>query len=219
MRLVFVTTISLFGEALGGCFCRHPEISLQATVPDLLSMCKTLETTQTDVALIDVTQAVNLDEVRAIAAVHSDVAFVALGLQERHQEVIRYGRAGFCGYVARNASVDDLCTTLFDVVAGRLACSSEISGSLLRALFRIAPQSGPEEALTRREGEVLHLIGRGFSNKEIARELGLSVATVKHHVHHVLVKLGLPRRAQAMRQVREMPWLASAPPLNRLQKN
>jgi DNA-binding NarL/FixJ family response regulator len=219
MQLLFVTTIPLFGEALGGCFRRHPEISLQATVPDLPSMCKTLETTQTDIVLIDVTQGVDLDQVRAIAAEHPDVAFVALGLQERQQEVIRCGRAGFSGYVARNASVDELCSALFDVIAGRLACSSEISGSLLRALFRIVPQSGPEEALTRREGEVLHLIGRGSSNKEIARELGLSVSTVKHHVHHVLVKLGLPRRAQAMRRVREMPWLASAPALERLQKN
>ena len=48
-----------------------------------------------------------------------------------------------------------------------------------------------------------------MTNKEIARELGLSVATVKHHVHNVLEKLCLPRRAHAMRRVRERPWLAS----------
>ena len=70
-------------------------------------------------------------------------------------------------------------------------------------------------ALTRREGEVLQLIGRGLSNKEIARDLSLSVATVKHHVHHVLEKLQLPRRAQAMRRVRETPWIASSPSLAR----
>jgi len=62
-------------------------------------------------------------------------------------------------------------------------------------------------ALTRRESEVLELLGRGFSNKEIANELCLSVATVKHHVHHVLEKLQLQRRAQAMRRVRDAPWL------------
>lgn len=53
--------------------------------------------------------------------------------------------------------------------------------------------------------------GRGLSNKEIARELVLSVATVKHHVHNVLDKLKLPRRAQAMRRVRDAPWLVSPP--------
>ena len=59
-----------------------------------------------------------------------------------------------------------------------------------------------------REREVLELIGRGLSNKEIGRELCLSVATVKHHVHHVLEKLGLSGRAEAMRRVRDDPWIA-----------
>ena len=60
---------------------------------------------------------------------------------------------------------------------------------------------------TRRGSEVLELIGRGLSNKEIGRQLCLSVATVKHHVHHVLEKLGLSRRAEAMRRVRDAPWI------------
>jgi two-component system, NarL family, nitrate/nitrite response regulator NarL len=54
---------------------------------------------------------------------------------------------------------------------------------------------------------VLGLLGRGLSNKEIGDELCVSVATAKHHVHHVLEKLKLPRRAQAMRLVRDAPWL------------
>ena len=205
-----VTPIRLLGEGLAACFRYHPEISLQATVPDLSSICKTPETTKVDIILIDVTQGIDLDEVRAIAAEHPGIALVALGLQQQRQDVIRCGRAGFAGYVARNASVDELCQALSDVMTGRLACSAEISGGLLRALFQ-KPQVGPEEELTRREGEVLYLIGRGLSNKEIARDLKLSVSTVKHHVHHVLEKLHLPRRAQAMRRVRETPWIASSP--------
>ena len=121
------------------------------------------------------------------------------------------GRAGFSGYVARDASIDALCQALADVVAGRLACPPEISGGLLRALFRRDARSeeqGIDHGLTRRESEVLQLLGRGLSNKEIAHELCLSVATIKHHVHHILEKLQLPRRAQAMRRVREAPWIA-----------
>jgi two-component system, NarL family, nitrate/nitrite response regulator NarL len=174
-----VTPIRLFGEGLAACFHYHPEISLQATVPDLSSICKTLETTKVEIILIDVTQGIDLDEVRAIAVEHPGIALVALGLQQQRQDVIRCGRAGFAGYVPRNASVDELCQALSDVMAGRLACSAEISGGLLRALFHLKPQVGPEEALTRREGEVLYLIGRGLSNKEIARGLELSVSTVR----------------------------------------
>ena len=83
----------------------------------------------------------------------------------------------------------------------------------MRALFRSDPKSEESDSdppLTRRESEVLELLGRGFSNKEIANELCLSVATVKHHVHHVLEKMQLERRAQAMRRVRDAPWLGRA---------
>jgi DNA-binding NarL/FixJ family response regulator len=162
------------------------------------------------VVLIDVTQDVDLFDVRGIATQWSDVALVALGLNEQRQEVIRCGRAGFSGYVARDASIDSLCRTLSETVAGRLACPPEISGGLLRALFRRdqqADEADPDLALTRRESEVLELLGHGLSNKEIGSELCLRVATVKHHVHHILEKLKLPRRAQAMRRVRDAPWL------------
>ena len=218
MDLVVVTPIRLFGEGLAACFLHRTEISLQATVCDLSGLPQALEAMKVDIVLIDVTQGIDLDEVRAIVSEHQGIAFVALGLQEQRQDVIRCGRAGFSGYVARDASVDELCRALSDVIAGRLACSAEISGGLLRALFRMGPHGHPVDlnaALTRREGEVLQLIGRGLSNKEIARDLRLSVATVKHHVHHVLEKLQLPRRAQAMRRVRETPWIASSPSLAR----
>jgi len=96
---------------------------------------------------------------------------------------------------------------------------SEISGGLLRALFHTTPEPdgrGVDHGLTRRESEVLQLLGRGLSNKEIGNELSLSVATVKHHVHHILEKLELPRRAQAMRRVRDAPWIASTATLRKV---
>jgi two-component system, NarL family, nitrate/nitrite response regulator NarL len=139
------------------------------------------------------------------------VALVALGLTERRQDVIQCGRAGFCGYVARDASIDSLCASLSEIVAGRQTCPPEIAGGLLRALFRQEPRVEASDlalALTRRESEVLSLLGHGLSNKEIGGELCLSVATVKHHVHHILEKLKLSRRAQAMRRVRDAPWIA-----------
>jgi DNA-binding NarL/FixJ family response regulator len=182
-----------------------------AVVNDLASLRDLLATAEVQVVLIDVTQSVDLFDVRAIAAEWSDVALVALGLDEQRQEVIKCGRAGFAGYVARDASIETLCKSLSEIVEGRLACPPEISGGLLRALFRRDPRSDEtaiDLALTRRESEVLQLLGRGLSNKEIGHELSLSVATVKHHVHHVLEKLKLSRRAQAMRRVRDAPWIA-----------
>jgi DNA-binding NarL/FixJ family response regulator len=212
VNIIVLTPVRLLGDGLTACFERQREITVLAIVNNLEGVRSSLASHRADLVLIDVTHGIDLYDVRAIAAQWPDVALVALGLNEQRQEVIRCGRAGFTGYVARDASLDALCKALCDVIEGKLACPAEISAGLLRALFRGEHQpddSALEHALTRREGDVLRLIGDGLSNKEIARELVLSVATVKHHVHNVLDKLNLPRRAQAMRRVRDAPWLAS----------
>jgi two-component system nitrate/nitrite response regulator NarL len=212
VNIIVLTPVRLLGDGLTACFERRREITVLAIVSDLEGVRNSLASHRADLVLIDVTHGIDLYDVRSIAAQWPEVALVALGLNEQRQEVIRCGRAGFTGYVAREASLDALCKALCDVIEGRLACPAEISSGLLRALFRgdhPPDDSALEHGLTRREGDVLRLIGEGLSNKEIARELELSVATVKHHVHNVLDKLHLPRRAHAMRRVRDAPWLVT----------
>ena len=211
MNIVVLTPVRLLGDGLAACFRSRPDTDVLAVVNDLASLRDVLATAEVQVVLVDVTQGVDLFDVRAVAAEWPEVPLVALGLNEQRQEVIRCGRAGFAGYVARDASIEALCKSLAEIVVGCLDCPPEISGGLLRALFHgdlDAPALDPDLALTRRESEVLELLGRGLSNKEIGCELCLSVATVKHHVHHILEKLKLDGRAQAMRRVRDAPWLA-----------
>lgn len=211
MNIVVLTPVRLLGDGLSACFSTRPDMFVVAVLGDLASLRETLRTVSADVVLVDVTLGIDLFDVRAIAAEWPDVALVALGLNEQRQDVIQCGRVGFAGYVARRASIDAVCKSLWEIADGRLACPPEISGGLLRALFRKDPRTDDLEsdlALTRRESEVLELLGRGLSNKEIGDELCVSVATVKHHVHHVLEKLKLRKRAQAMRKVQDEPWIA-----------
>jgi len=211
VNIIILSPIRMFGDGLTACFSSRSNISVVAVVNDLARLRDTMETTETEVVLIDVTQGIDLFDVRAIATQFPDVPLLALGLNEQRQEVVSCGRKGFAGYIPRDASIDIVCKSLCDVAGGRLTCPPEISCGLLRALFRkelSSEDSNVDLALTRRESEVLELLGRGLSNKEIGNELCLSVATVKHHVHHVLEKLQLQSRAQAMRRVRDAPWLA-----------
>jgi DNA-binding NarL/FixJ family response regulator len=211
LNIIVLTPVRLFGDGLGACFGGRPDISVLEVVNDLAALRDAMAAHAADIVLVDVTQGIELFDLRALATQWPNVALVALGLHERKQDVIQCGRLGFTGYVARDASVAKLCAALSEIAAGRLSCPPEISSGLLRALFREdAPVAGPvtELALTRREMEVLDLLGEGLSNKEIGNQLCLSVATVKHHVHNVLDKLKLSRRAEAMRKVRDAPWLA-----------
>ncbi|MBU8974524.1 response regulator transcription factor [Lysobacter sp. MMG2] len=212
MNLLVFTPVRLLGDGLAASLASRRGVDVRAVVNAFADLHAAIQAHDVDLMLIDVTQGIDLSEVRAIAQAHPDILLVALGLDEQRQNVIRCGRAGFTGYVPRDASIEELCNALSDVVHGRLACPAEISCGLLRALFRM--NESPDDPgvtgkqLSRRECDVMHLIERGLSNKEIARELCLSVSTVKHHVHHILEKLELSRRTQAMHRAREEPWIA-----------
>jgi DNA-binding NarL/FixJ family response regulator len=200
MRIVILTPVRLFGEGLIGCIDRTEGITVEALVSDFAALRRAY-CAQTDLVLIDVSSGFDPEEVRALVAERPGLTLVALGLREQRDDVIRCGQAGFAAYVPRDASLQTLRDAMLAATAGRLTCSPEIASGLMQALFRSpsAPPIGTNDiSLTPREGEVLRLIRRGLSNKEIARELVLSVATVKHHVHNILGKLGVAGRGQAM---------------------
>ena len=213
MNIIVLTPVRILGDGIASGFSSRLEKSHVQVVGDLETLRVALTDFEPNIVLIDVTQDVEFIDFRAIAVQWPDIPLIALGLTEILQEVIKCGRAGFAGYIARDVTIDGLCQAITELANGRLACPPEISGGLLRSLFRVGPQTEESLAsptLTRREREVLAMLGRGLTNKEIGKELCLSVATVKHHVHHLLEKLGLKRRADAMRRVQDAPWLASA---------
>jgi DNA-binding NarL/FixJ family response regulator len=105
-------------------------------------------------------------------------------------------RAGAAGYLLKNAEPAEIERAVRAAHAGEAVLDPVVTARLVEALAAGAAPD-PLERLTPREREVLGLIGRGFANKRIARELGLSEKTVKAHVGHVLSKLGVADRTQA----------------------
>lgn len=209
VRIAIVTPIRLLADGLALLFERGSGFTVVHVTDTLSDLDDLLGTDDIRLVLVDTTQITDLEEIRLLALGHPEVVLVALGLRDQRQDVIRCGRAGFSGYVCRDCTADALVKAMLDAVAGKLTCPEEVSGNLLRALFQgvaAQPPPGTAEALTRRETDVMHLISRGYTNKEIARDLKLSVSTVKHHVHNVLDKMHLSRRTHVMRQVRERPW-------------
>jgi DNA-binding NarL/FixJ family response regulator len=103
-------------------------------------------------------------------------------------------RAGAAGYLLKNTEPRELARAIRAAHAGEALLDPAVAARLVEAL---AGEKEPLDRLTPREREVLVLIGRGYPNKRIARELGLSEKTVKTHVGHVLAKLGVTDRTQA----------------------
>jgi DNA-binding NarL/FixJ family response regulator len=123
---------------------------------------------------------------------------VTLGVDDGDDDVLAWAEAGVSGYVARDASFEDLVETVRAVARGELRCSPRLAATLLRrvtALAGDAPHSATR--LTQREREISSLLEAGLSNKEIAGRLYIELPTVKNHVHNILRKVGASRRGEA----------------------
>jgi len=158
-----------------------------------------------DVVLVDLRQTDPAVAARMIKATSRGTRLVAFALDETDDHVFACAAAGFCGYVARESGTDELQRALVDAVAGRMHCAPHIAAAMFARLAGLPQQPsfhGPLPALSSRESEILALVEQGRSNKEIARQLAISVATVKNHMHNILQKLQVGRRGQAAARVR-----------------
>jgi DNA-binding NarL/FixJ family response regulator len=105
-------------------------------------------------------------------------------------------QAGAAGYLLKNVAPAELARAVRAAHAGEALLDPIVAARLVEAIAQPPGEPAPER-LTAREQEVLALVARGFSNKRIARELGIAEKTVKTHVGHVLAKLGVSDRTQA----------------------
>ena len=149
--------------------------------------------------------------VTALMPTHPEVRFLALSASDAPEDVIAVIRAGARGYVTKTISGTELVDAVRRVAAGDAVFSPRLAGFVLDAFATAGPAAGadrpsfdPElDQLTTREREVLRLIARGYTYKEIARELYISIKTVETHVSSVLRKLQLSTRHQLARWATE----------------
>lgn len=153
-----------------------------------------------DVVLMDVRLGAGIDGLEAtrrIAALGLPSKVVMLSLHEMPAYVREALAAGACGYVLKDASIEELRGAVSQVMAGQSVVPLGLINAALRGGAPGTAQSDPVAVLTGREREVLGLVARGLTNKEIARELAVSPATVKAHVERIIAKLGVSDRTQA----------------------
>jgi DNA-binding NarL/FixJ family response regulator len=150
------------------------------------------------------------DVVTAVKAVHPEVRFLALSASDAPEDVIAVIRAGARGYVTKTISGRELTDAVRRIAAGDAVFSPRLAGFVLDAFAAGTaadlerPSFDPElDQLTGREREVLRLIARGYTYREVAKELFISVKTVESHVSSVLRKLQLSTRHQLTRWAAE----------------
>lgn len=196
-HLMAQTGLSVIGEAVDG---EQAWVCARALRPDVLLL---------DLSMPGVS---GLEAAGRIAADCPDVRIIVLTMHEERSYVTLLTRAGAAGYVLKRTASASLVPAIHAVVAG---------GSYVDPAVIDGPESGAETTgvstmkdvphesgeLTEREAELLRLVARGESNREIATTLGLSVATVALDRGSGMTKLGLLSRAALLRHATERGWL------------
>ena len=175
---------------------RDPELAVVGEAADGAEAVSLALELRPDVVLMDLLMPV-MDGVAATLAIRKDLPeteVIALTSVLESAAVVGAVRAGAIGYLLKDIQAPELRRAIKAAAAGQVQLSPQAAAYLMREV-RIPAVT---EALTERETEVLHLLVQGQSNKAIARTLQIVEDTVKTHVKHILAKLGVQSRTQAV---------------------
>jgi DNA-binding NarL/FixJ family response regulator len=151
--------------------------------------------------------------VSEVRAAKPDLKVVMVGMESDQGTFLKAVRDGIVGYVLKEASAMEVAACVRAVANGEAVCPPSLCMALFEQLVNPAPQAPafvfrPGLGLTRREQQLVQMIGRGLTNKEIAFQLNLSEQTVKNHVHRMLRKLGASDRLGAVERCRRLDAVA-----------
>jgi two-component system, NarL family, nitrate/nitrite response regulator NarL len=206
LRIIIVTDARLYREGLALILAGIERVVVVGISDTLASALTCIKESDPDVALLDMAMPDALTLPDVVAAARARVKIIAFSVAETEDEICTCAESGIAGYVSRTGSREDLVAAVENAVRGEVACSPRVTAFLFRRLsvrLRTTRQIGPEAKLTGRERDIVTLIDKGLSNKDIARQLKISPATVKNHVHAVLEKLQVKRRGAAVAVLRE----------------
>jgi two-component system, NarL family, response regulator LiaR len=177
---------------------QEPDVEVAGEAGDGRQAVDVVAATRPDVLLLDLYMP-ELDGHAVLAALHDTPhrpAVVVLTSATDDEHLVRAVHAGATSYLLKTAPAEDVIAAVRDAAARTASLSPELLTRLTQALRR-PPPPDPLQPLSPREREVLQLIARGHSNRQIARDLVIGEQTVKTHVRSILTKLGLQDRVQA----------------------
>ncbi|MEA3340460.1 MAG: response regulator transcription factor [Chloroflexota bacterium] len=195
IRILIVDDHSVVRQGLQMFLALDPELEIVGEAKNGVEALRLAHQLKPDVVLMDLLMP-EMDGVAATEAIRRelpDVEVIALTSVLEDKAIFDAIRVGAISYLLKDTEGDKLCEAIKAAAAGQVRLSPQVAARLMREVR--APES--PEALTKREIEVLRVLARGLSNKEIAAALFITEKTVKTHVSNVLSKLDLPSRTRA----------------------
>jgi two-component system, NarL family, nitrate/nitrite response regulator NarL len=204
IRVFIVAETRLYCDGLAHLLGQTDGIEVVGAAADAASAADALHQVRAEIVLLDMAAPDAFQAIQQLRAVPDAPKLVALAVPNDEGDLLACAEAGVSGYVTRDDSLETMVAAIACVARGELLTTPRIAAALFERLFVLHTDDRSERAarLTRRELEIVGLIADGLSNKAIARQLTIEVATVKNHVHNILEKLQVERRADAAARVR-----------------
>jgi len=186
-----------------------PDIEVVAEAEDGEQAKSLIQTERPDVAVLDIQmpKATGIEVTRWAKANAQGVGILILTAFNDDPYVMAVLQAGANGYVLKTAAPDDIIQAVRNVHAGKSVLDPSVTGALMAQLFHKSEAQAVEQP-TEREMEVLHLVAKGYTNKAIGVQLGISDRTVQGHLAHVFDKLQAGSRTEAVMRAVSLGWIS-----------
>lgn len=195
IRVLLVDDHPVVRAGIEGILNSQPDIEVVGEASDGIEAICLNQTLQPDVILMDL-QMPKMDGITAIKAIHEQTNpphILVLTTYDTDADIVRAIQAGATGYLLKDTPREDFFAAVRQVAQGKSVLTPVIASRLMAHM-----RAPAEEQLSGREIEVLTLVAQGHSNKEIAKQLHISTATVKTHLIHIYGKLGVSDRTAAV---------------------
>jgi DNA-binding NarL/FixJ family response regulator len=203
ISLLLIEDNRLLREGIAAMLNEQPDLAVVATAPGGDAVLPLVRNAKPQLVLLDSALGEH-DSLRLLEAVKEaspEIRVIVMDLLPAPQDIVEFVAAGCSGFILKDATLEDFVSTIRSVAQGVPVLPPLLTGTIFSHVAQQAVRRDPAAvrdavSMTRREREVIALIGEGLSNKEIAQRLHIAVHTVKSHMHNVLEKLALHSRLQ-----------------------
>jgi two-component system nitrate/nitrite response regulator NarL len=201
-RILLVDDHVLFRKGMARLIDSQPDFEVVAEAEDGYQAVRYARQFRPDLILMDIhmPDCDGQEATRLIINDWPEAQIVMLTVSDDDQDLFTAIRNGALGYLVKKIEPEELFSRLRGVAQGEAAISRVMANRILREFARLGTEGPPPDStrsLTPREREVLQLVTRGLTNKEIGAQLHIAENTVKNHLRNILEKLHLQNRAQA----------------------
>jgi DNA-binding NarL/FixJ family response regulator len=203
ISLLLIEDNRLLREGIAVMLSEQPDLAVVATSPSADAVLPLVRDAKPQLVLLDsgLGEHDSLRLLEAVKEAFPDIRVIVMDLLPAPQDIVEFVAAGCSGFILKDATLEDFVSTIRSVAQGIPVLPPPLMNTIFshvarQALSRDSRAVKEAVTMTRREREVVALIGEGLSNKEIAERLHVAVRTVKSHMHNVLKKLALHTRLQ-----------------------